>query len=187
MTTPSLKTARLTLAPPIMHDNMTVDHYLRWLSNENVVRFSEQRHKTHTPETQREYLRWFHIDKDDHFWEIQRTGSPIGSVSAYVWPANKLAKVGVMIGEPRLWGQGYAPEAMDAVCGFLFEEGCRKIEGGCMAANRGMIRTFEKLGFKHEATLSGHFLLDGKPEDAVYYGKFREAKVLPLKETVYRR
>lgn len=178
---PTLKTARLTLVHPIMHDNMTLDYYLRWLNNETVVKFSEQRHKTHTNESQYEYLKWF-VGNDDRFWEIQRTGTPIGSISAFVFPANRRANVGVMIGEPRLWGQGYASEAMDAVCNFLFEEGCRKIEGGCMAANHGMIRLFEKLGFRYEATIGSHFLLNGKPEDAVYYGKYNKAKIIPIKK-----
>jgi RimJ/RimL family protein N-acetyltransferase len=179
---PTIKTARLTLAHPIMHDNMTLDHYLRWLSNETVTKFSEQRHRKHTNETQYQYLNWF-VGNDDHFWEIQRTGLPIGSISAYVFPDNRIANVGVMIGDPRLWGHGYAAEAMDAVCNFLFDEGMRKIEGGCMAANHGMIRIFEKLGFKYEATIGSHFLLNGNPEDKVCYGKYREAKILPLKKS----
>lgn len=179
---PTLKTARLTLAFPIMHDNMTLDHYLRWLNNETVVKFSEQRHKTHTHETQYEYLSWF-VDSEDYFWEIQRTGVPIGSISVYRVLPNRVANIGIMIGMPNLWGNGYAAEAMDAVCNFLFDEGCRKIEGGCMACNNGMIKVFEKVGFRYEATIGGHFLLDGKPEDEVRYGKYNQAKIIPLKKT----
>lgn len=178
---PTLKTARLTLAFPTLHSNMTLDHYLRWLNNETVMKFSEQRHLTHTNETQYKYLSSF-VDSQDYFWEIQRTGVPIGSITAYRDQPNRKANVGVMIGQPSLWGQGYASEAMDAVCSFLFDGGCRKIEGGCMATNSGMIRIFEKVEFKHEATISSYVLLDGKPEDAVFYGKYSQAKIIPLKK-----
>jgi RimJ/RimL family protein N-acetyltransferase len=177
---PTLKTARLTLAFPIMHDNMNLDHYLRWLSNESVTRFSEQRHVAHTNVTQYEYLKSF-VDSNDYFWEIQRTGVPIGSVTAFRNIPNRTANVGIMIGAVNLWGNGYASEALDAVCNFLFEDGCRKIDGGCMAANQAMISVFENVGFKYEATIGGLFLLDGKPEDAVFYGKFNQAKIIPLK------
>jgi len=177
---PTLKTARLTLAFPILHDNMDLDHYLRWLNNETVTKFSEQRHNTHTNETQYAHLSSF-VDSEDYFWEIQRTGIPIGSITAYRDLPNRVANIGIMIGQPLLWGQGYACEAMEAVCDFLFEEGCRKVEGGCMAANRGMIRTLEKVGFEYEATVGSHFLLNGKPEDKVIYGKYNQAKVIPIR------
>jgi RimJ/RimL family protein N-acetyltransferase len=179
---PTIKTARLTLAFPIVHDNMPLDHYLRWLSDETVTKYSEQRHLTHTNETQYEYLSSF-VDSENYFWEIQRTGVPIGSITAYRDIPNRIANVGVMIGNPRLWGHGYASEAWDAVCQFLFEEGCRKIEAGCMACNQGMIRLLEKQKFRYEATLGGHCLLNGKPEDALFYGKYREAQIISLKKS----
>lgn len=181
MTTPALKTARLTLAPPFMHEGMDVSHYLRWLNNETVVKFSEQRHKVHTNESQYEYLNWF-PNSEDCFWEIQRNTVPIGSISAYRFLENKIANIGIIIGDTRLWGQGYGPEAWQAVCDYLFEDGTRKIEASCMASNLPMIHLLEKLDFKYEATISGHFLLNGKPEDKVCYGKHRKAKIFPIKK-----
>lgn len=183
MSIPILKTARLTLAYPLVHLNMDVDHYLKWLTNESVTTYSEQRHRTHTVESQRDYINSF--QKSDHcFWEIQRTGNPIGSITAYRDVANRTANIGVMIGEYRLWGNGYASEAWDAVEQYLFENGTRKIEGGCMRSNLAMISLFEKLGYKHEATVPGHFLRLGHPEDLVTYGKAREAKIISLKKEI---
>jgi RimJ/RimL family protein N-acetyltransferase len=178
---PTLKTARLTLTAPLIHENMDVGYYLRWLSNERVVKYSEQRHLTHTNETQYDYIISF-VDSHDYFWEIQRNSKPIGSISAYRDLPNRIANVGVMIGDTNLWGQGYASEAWDGVCSFLFEEGCRKIEAGCMACNEPMIRLLEKQGFSREASVSGHFLLNGNPEDKVLYGKYSQAKIIPLKK-----
>lgn len=160
---------------------MDVSHYLKWLSNESVTTYSEQRHRTHTDETQRDYICSF--QKSDHcFWEVQRSGNPIGSITAYRDMANRTANIGVMIGEYRVWGNGYGAEAWDAVEKFLFDNGTRRVEGGCMRSNSAMISLFKKLGYTHEATVPGHFLRHGHPEDLVCYGKVREAKVLPLKK-----
>lgn len=160
---------------------MDVDHYLKWLGNESVTTYSEQRHRTHSSQSQKDYIMSFQ-NTDHYFWEIQRTGIPIGSITAYRDMANRTANIGIMIGEYRLWGNGYAAEAWDAVGEYLFDHGTRKIEGGCMRSNLAMISLFEKLGYKHEATVPGHFLRHGQPEDLVTYGKNREAKVLPLKK-----
>ncbi len=181
MTTPILKTQRLTLAPPFLHENMSVDHHLRWLSNETVIRYSEQRHRKHTIESQREYLKSF--TGDNQIWEIQRNTVPLGTITAYLNTPNKTANIGILIGEPRVWGQGYGPEAWTAVCDYLFEEGTRKIEAGCMNSNKAMVGLLRKCGFTYEAVLPSYFLLDGKPEDMRYYGKYREAKIIPIQGT----
>jgi RimJ/RimL family protein N-acetyltransferase len=178
--TPTLKTARLTLAPPFMHEGMSVDHYLRWLCNETVTKYSEQRHREHTIDTQYEYLMGF--KGDNHIWEIQRDTKPIGTVTAYRNEPNKTANIGILIGEPKVWGSGYGPEAWEAVTNYLFEDGVRKAEAGCMASNRPMLRILQKCGFTHEATLPNYFLLNGQPEDMTYHGKYREAKIIPLKK-----
>lgn len=177
---PALKTARLTLAFPIIHIGMDVGHYLRWLSNDSTMQYSEQRHTVHTEESQRAYISSFQ-NSCHYFWEIQRTGVPIGSITAYINQPNKTANIGVMIGDSRLWGNGYAGEAWEGVAGFLFEEGTRKIEAGCMACNSAMISLLKRLHYDHEATIPGHFLRMGKPEDLVCYGKNREAKIFQLK------
>jgi RimJ/RimL family protein N-acetyltransferase len=184
MNTPILKTARLMLSPPLMHPNMNVDHYLRWLSSRNVVQYSEQRHREHTVDSQREYLSQFNVGTLPFramLWEIQRTGCAIGSITATIDVYNKSANVAIMIGEPKVWGNGYGAEAFDAVTNYLFEDGIRKVEAGCMRSNSSMRAVLGKCQFVLEATLPNYFLLDGKPEDMLYYGKYQEAKIIPIR------
>lgn len=165
-----------------MHEGMDVTHYLKWLCNERVVKFSEQRHKAHTPDSQYEYLIGFNKG-DDQLWEIVRDSNPIGTITARRNPPNRTANLSLMIGDQRIWGAGYGPEAWEAVSNYLFEDGIRKLEAGCMASNLGMIKVLMKCGFKHEATLPNYFLLDGRPEDMLYYGRYKEAQIIPLKAT----
>jgi RimJ/RimL family protein N-acetyltransferase len=169
--TPTLKTARLTLSRPIIHDNMDVDHYLKWLGNENITRFSEQRHRPHTVESQRAYLKTF--TDGNQIWDINRGSMPIGTITSYRNVPNSTSNLGIMIGDRRVWGQGYGCEAWSAVCDYLESEGMRKLEAGCMACNGQMIGLLKKTGFVLEAVLPNFFLLNGKPEDMTYYARYR--------------
>lgn len=180
MTTPILKTARLTLRAPVVYKGMDLKHHLKWLNNKHITQYSENRHSSHTEDTQFEYLEMFD-GVNDLFWEVFRgNGQPIGSVNAFLSIPNRSANVGIIIGDSEVWGQGYGPEAWDAVCEWLFSQDTRKIEAGCMASNSGMIRILEKTGFTYEATIPAHFILSGKPEDKVCYGKTKKAKVIPI-------
>lgn len=175
----TLKTARLTLSCSILYDGIDLKHQLKWLNDGSVTKFSEQRHYTHSQKTQLDYLKSFE-GTPHQFWEIVRDSVPIGTMTAYIDHPNRVANVGIMIGDHRVWGNGYGSEAWDGVCNFLFSDGIRKVEAGCMASNSSMIRILEKTGFKHEAAIAGHFLLDGKPEDKVCYGKNRQAEIIQL-------
>ena len=181
--TPTIKTPRLTLSFPLIHDNCDLKHYVKWLENEEVVRYSEQRHYRHTQETQFEYMKSFVKNEDAQFWEISVASNPIGSITAFRDRNNNTANVGIMIGERRVWGNGYGPEAWEAVCDYLSDGGTRKIEAGCMASNTAMQRILDKTGFLLEAVIQGHFLRNGKPEDKWCYGKNRTAEIIPLKKS----
>lgn len=175
-----LKTLRLTLIAPMLYEGMDVSTQLRWLNSPQVVRYSEQRHKAHTQESQYEYLASFnHVTS--YIWEIIKDIQSIGTITVHKDANNWTANMGIMIGDRRVWGQGYGPEAWEAVCNWLFGDGIRKIEAGCMESNTPMIRILEKTGFDLEAKIPDHFLLNGKPEDMRCYGKTRKAKVIQIK------
>jgi RimJ/RimL family protein N-acetyltransferase len=161
---------------------MDVDRYLRWLSNHEVVRYSERRHTAHTVESQRQYIRQFNQGpsngEDLQFWEIQRTGIQIGSITAHRNTMNRTANIGIMIGESKVWGNRYGIEAWEAVTDYLFTDNIRKVEAGCMASNGAMISILKKAEFIKEATIPNYFLLDGKPEDMEYYGKYSMAALI---------
>src|SRR5437762_2899726 len=119
----TLESTRLRIEP-FSNANLT-DRYVAWLNDPEVVRFSQQRHRTHTTETCRAYLASF--DRTPHyFWAILSRDSTlghIGNINAYVDLHNKTADVGIIIGERAVWGRGYGGEAWQAVCRFLLDEG----------------------------------------------------------------
>jgi RimJ/RimL family protein N-acetyltransferase len=136
---PTLKTTNLVLVSPMVFQGLDMSHHLRWLNDPKVVKYSEQRHEKHTRTTQYQYMSSY-TDSPNYIWEIHADGTHIGSITAIRDPYNKTANVGIMIGDTRYWGRGFAVQAYEVVCDFLFSNDTRKIEAGTMGANAGMIR-----------------------------------------------
>jgi RimJ/RimL family protein N-acetyltransferase len=148
---------------------------VRWLNDPEVVRFSEQRHKTHTLETQHQYLNDF--PAGSHIWLIQTLGDSqdfcpdIGTITAYIDQPNRVANMGILIGEKDCWGHGYGREAWESVKNWLTRsEKMRKIEAGMMETNGPMHSLCMGSGMFLDATVPAHFLVDGQPVDLWIYG-----------------
>jgi RimJ/RimL family protein N-acetyltransferase len=59
------------------------------------------------------------------------------------------ALLGIMIGDPRLWGRGYGTAATNALLQYAFEElGLREVRLSCHAENKRAIRYYERVGFE---------------------------------------
>lgn len=179
--TPPLTSARLSLIPYTA--GLVAARHVAWLNDSEVVRYSEQRHKTHTLESQHEYLNKFPVGS--HIWLISRRVSSadalynglevdIGTITAYIDMPNRIADVGILIGDKSTWGQGYGAEAWMAVIDFLFSAGIRKIECGCMLSNIAMRKLAKKVGMVWEGTRMNHFELDSLLEDLILMGRYRK-------------
>ncbi|MEW5896121.1 MAG: GNAT family protein [Nanoarchaeota archaeon] len=85
------------------------------------------------------------------------------------WAKN--VNLGIMIGDKSYWGKGLAQEAFSLAIKFCFEEmKMHKVWGGCMGANIGMQRVFEKLGFKKEGCFRDSDFQEGQYFNHLYYG-----------------
>lgn len=157
---------------PKGRSDRTIEIQVGWLNDPEVVRYSEQRHRKHTPESQRSYLGRFNLSRD-RFGEIYLGGKLIGTVSGRIDKPNSVANIGILIGEKSLWGQGYGHEAWEGFCNSLLEKGIRKIEAGMMGANFGMVKVCRKYGMQEEGRRPDHFLLGDQLSDMVMFGKTR--------------
>lgn len=169
--TPTLTTSRLTLVPYTA--GMVTVRHVEWLNDKEVVKYSEQRHKEHTLESQHKYLNEFPYGS--RIWII--TTDPvayfgtIGTITAYIDRPNRRANMGIMIGEKSAWGQGYGSEAWDAVIEYLFtDENIRKIECGCMLSNEPMMVLAKRSGMTMETVVPEHFSFNDRPEALVTWG-----------------
>ena len=122
---PMIQTKRLRLYP--FAERHLTAQYVAWLNDSDLMHFSEQRYRSHTIESCRSYWLSF-AGSANFFWAIEEVEAGlghIGNLNAYIDVQNGLADSGVLIGEKRGQGRGYALEAWLAVCNFLFQE--RKI------------------------------------------------------------
>src|SRR6059058_2556121 len=125
MASPQLETDRLTIVP-FGAEHLT-ERYVGWLNDPEVVRYSEQRHRSHTLESCRAYAASFR-DGPNHLWAIvarDPTLGHVGNINAYVDVPNGVADVGILVGERGVWGRGYGLEAWRAVSDWLLGAGIR--------------------------------------------------------------
>lgn len=142
-------TSRLQIVP--FGEEYLTPHYVTWLNDPEVVKYSEQRFKKHTLETCREYWQSFQ-DTSNYFWAIVSPDPElgyIGTMTAYVDGKNKSADIGILIGEKRAWGKGYGLEVWQEVCTWLFDNaGIENVTVGTDAKNIAMRKIIEKSGMK---------------------------------------
>jgi len=171
-----LTTDRLTLRPFDTNVHLT-ERYVAWLNDPDVVRYSEQRHRTHSLESCRAFVAGFN-NGPSRLWAIERTadGLHIGNIHADIDSANRLADVAVLLGAREVWGQGYGLEAWNAVLDWLLGSGgIRKAVAGCMQSNAAMVRIMAHSGMVPDGTRSAHYLLNGNPEDIIFCARFSNA------------
>lgn len=150
--------------------------YIGWLNDSEVVRYSNQRFVRHTPESCRRYFDGF-AGSANLFLSVRSKAddAPVGTMTAYVSPHHQTVDIGILIGRRAVWGTGIGQDAWNTLLGwFLDQRRIRKVTAGAMRCNAAMIKLMERSGMKLEAVRPGQELLDGTPQDMVYYGKFRE-------------
>jgi RimJ/RimL family protein N-acetyltransferase len=172
---PDIRTRRLVITP--FGEKHLSPRYVAWLNDAELMQYSEQRHKTHTLESCRAYRQSFE-GTPHYFWAMEELAAGrrhIGNLNAYVDPHNRLADVGILIGEKDAHNRGYGLEALAAAFDFLFREaGIRKLTQGTMALNAPMLRVMQKLGMVPDGARKRHYLCQGQEVDVVHMAMFRE-------------
>lgn len=168
---PGLADEKVVLRP-FTRDDIT-QAYLGWLNDARVTRFSNQRFRSHDEASAAAYLATF-AGTANLFLSIRDAlgDTAIGTMTAYRTPQHGLADIGIMIGNPDHWGGGYGQAAWNLLSGWLLDNGTRKLTGGTLAGNAGMIRIFERSGMHLEATRKDHEIVDGAPMDILLYARF---------------
>lgn len=162
--------SKISLLPP---EPRYAELFVSWLLDPIVVKYSEQRHKIHTVQSQLDYWKSPATVAPSAVWIIHLDTGPIGSISATVDEMNEVADIGILIGDRNQWLKGYGFSAWSTVCDVLLATKVRKIEGGCMSLNYGMRSIMEKYGMQLEGRRREHFRIGNHLDDCVFYGKLK--------------
>jgi len=175
---PRLETERLTLRRIVADD---VPTFSLQLSNPSVMRYLldfDQMLDSNGHATP--LLQWAASIFRDHMgvaWSIERRADQalIGSMGFGEWNRqHQWAEVGYFFGES-YWGQGYASEALTALCEFGFGEGgLRRIEASVLDGNAASVRVLEKNNFIAEGRQHQKVLLAKQPIDLLLFGRVTE-------------
>ena len=166
---PVLETPRLVLQP--FPDDLLTDTYVGWLNDSEVVRFSEQRHMTHTRESCRDFIASF-AGTPHGLWAIRdktRGLCHIGNISTDVDPRTGTGDIRILIGDRAAWGTGLGAQAWMAVMAHLFDDlGLAQVTAGTLAGNTGMLKVMEKSGMRETHRRPGPTPIDGRAMDVIY-------------------
>lgn len=155
-------------------DDITIE-YIGWLNNPEVVKYSNQKFVSHTMESSLEYLHSF-SNTGNIYLSIKNNNKLIGSITAYIQSNHATADMGLMIGDQESWGKGFGLEVWSNLMEHLFaSKKIRKVTGGTLATNVGMIKIMEKSGMLLEAIRYKQEVVDGSPVDILYFSKFNDA------------
>ena len=140
--------------------------YLGWLNDPETVRYSEQRHTTHSFDSCAAYRE--NLKSPHKFWAIMAPPfGHVGNVTATVDKWNRTADLAILIGRDA-WGRGIGTRAWSMALDWLLGPGgMRRVTAGTMAANLPMLALMRKSGMVEEGRQKGRFLVDGVPVDGV--------------------
>ncbi len=114
----------------------------------------------------------------DYFFAIRRLADHalIGELMLEVvnWSGGD-AFVGLSIGEPESWNQGYGTDIMNVLLRFAFTEvNLKRVSLGVFEYNPRAIRSYEKAGFRHEGHLRSLLNREGRRWNNLFMGIQRE-------------
>lgn len=158
----NLESERLFYKPVGLH-NVTTE-YLEWLNDPEVNKYLEVP-KENTYEELKKYIQNT-MDKKTFFWGIYIKDSKkhIGNIK--IDPMNLRhgrGEYGIMIGDKREWGKGFANEASVEILNFCFKVlNLRKITLGVIEDNSSAVNLYLKLGFEVEGNYKKHIIFEGE-------------------------
>lgn len=154
-------------------DDVSQD-YLSWFQDETVIEFLDSRRLTR--ESVIDYIEAGAASKQHYMYGIfdKDSGRHIGNVKVGPIQWNHLVSDLVcVIGAREFWGKGVAKEAIRLGNRVAFDvHGMRKVSGGIASGNIGSIKAYTGADWVIEATMKGHHLINGEPQDRVVVSCF---------------
>ena len=156
-------------------ENNITDDYLNWLNDPAVVKYSNQRFTQHTHQTSLDYLQTF-VNSEHLFLTVylKEREMYVGTMSVYISTAHETADIGIMIGDRTCWGDGIGGDAWNTILTWLLDVvAIRKATGGCLRDNKGMAKIMINSLMQTDGVSIEQELVDGQPQDIMYFAKFR--------------
>ena len=162
-----------TLIRPFNADDIS-DVYLSWLNDRDLMKFSNQRFIHHDEKNSSIYLQSFAGTSNGFFAvEDSCSGSLIGTMTVYFFERQRIADVGVLIGNKGVAGKGFGTDCWCAMIEWLkCQEVVRKITAGTVSINKPMLSLMRAADMQEDGRRREQDLIGNAPVDVVYYALF---------------
>ncbi|EKP15039.1 GNAT family N-acetyltransferase [Leptospira borgpetersenii] len=145
------------------------EHYLSWLNDEEVNRYSYRRYFPITKESLEKFLREIRNHSDEVQFSIRRKKDlvHIGNIclKSIHWQA-RCAELGILIGDKSVWGRGFGTSAVGLIVKYGFLRlNLNRIEVGTFNPNA--VKMFENNQFQHEGVSRQKIYIDGAYHDDI--------------------
>jgi RimJ/RimL family protein N-acetyltransferase len=155
--------------------------FTRWNLNSEYQRLLNL--SPHRMQSAKSNLKWMEeevgeVSPASYFFSIRTLAEDklIGGLDLDVvnWPGRD-AFVGLGIGETEYWSKGYGTDIMNVLLRFAFTEiNLRRVTLSVFEYNPRGIRSYEKVGFRHEGRTRKVLNKEGQRWDVLYMGILRE-------------
>lgn len=162
----------MKLSISILQVEQVTQSYVDWFSNEEVVRYSDNKYKKFTFDSQCSYVEGCLQSNDINLYGIFDENTHIGNIfisglSSY----HQKGELTYVIGETRYWGKGVASFAIAKMIKIeKAERNLNKLYAGIASGNVGSGKVLEKNGFVLEGTRKQHLFYCGEFFDQLDYG-----------------
>lgn len=164
-----------TIIRPFTKGDITTS-YVSWLNDSVIMQYSNQRFLKHSKTSCLNYLNSFR-DTPNSFFAIEESSSNkfIGTMTVYFSEIERLADVGILIGDPKVAGKGYGKDSWCSMTEWLKNrEEVRKITAGTVSINKPMLALMSAANMIQDGHRRRHQIIKGKEVDVMYFAIFND-------------
>lgn len=130
--------------------------FIHWFKDRDVIQFLERSgKKAPTLTEERKWIRSVLKNKFEPVWSmVNKEGCVIGNTTLRINSESKVANFGIVIGEKKEWGKGYAGEVLSVLLNYVFATlKLNRFELTVDAENKRAVQAYEKAGFIKEGCM----------------------------------
>ncbi len=150
----------------------------RWFNTPQVIEgLVEQRESFSEDDARRWVERASGSSGRDRKWAVEVDERPdaVGFTALYGVGGQAAPELGILVGEPELWGSGVGSQAQTLTIALAFDElGAHRVVELILVDNARARRVVERLGFELEGIMRGHVKRGGRLLDVAVYGLLPE-------------
>jgi [ribosomal protein S5]-alanine N-acetyltransferase len=151
-----LKSSRILLKELSIDD--VSSEYVNWMNDTRVNKHLESRFIDHGLEDIKNFVHKTSIDKNSFLFGIFYNNIHIGNIKLGPVDRNhNRASIGLLIGDKKSWGKGFAAESINLITNYGFNDlGLEKIFASCYENNLASRFAFEKAGYEVEGFFTNY-------------------------------